>query len=139
MTGSQIDAQEEFVHKLYGEDYLYQIPQFQRPFSWTEENFVDLIDDLTDAYEVNSSSKGRMLDEEGRINPEVKDEYEPYFLGSIILNEGSATGDRYDVIDGQQRLTSRFSGTESSTTGGRPRSQSLSRKKKILQRDKPEQ
>jgi hypothetical protein len=103
---SKIHAQEEFVHKLFGEDYLYQIPKFQRPFSWTQGNFVDLVDDLTDAYDVNADGAGRILSTDDSINKENKERYEPYFLGSIILNEGAATGDRYDVIDGQQRLTS---------------------------------
>lgn len=106
MSGRQIDAKEEFVHKLYGEDYLYQIPQFQRPFSWSEENFVDLVDDLTDAYESNADNYGDLLRPDGSFYKDRKDEYEPYFLGSIILNEGTDTGSRYDVIDGQQRLTS---------------------------------
>ena len=105
MDGSKIHAQEEFVHKLFGEDYLYQIPKFQRPFSWTQENFVDLVDDLTDAYEVNADGAGRILNRDDSINKENRDRYEPYFLGSIILNEGATSG-RYDVIDGQQRLTS---------------------------------
>ena len=106
MNENKIHAQEEFVHKLFGEDYLYQIPKFQRPFSWTQENFVDLVDDLTDAYAVNADASGRILTANDSINKQNKERYEPYFLGSIILNEGSATGDRYDVIDGQQRLTS---------------------------------
>jgi len=106
MNENKIHAQEEFVHKLFGEDYLYQIPKFQRPFSWTQENFVDLVDDLTDAYAVNADASGRILNANDSINKQNKERYEPYFLGSIILNEGSATGDRYDVIDGQQRLTS---------------------------------
>lgn len=106
MSGSQIDAEEEFVHKLYGEDYLYQIPKFQRPFSWTEENFVDLVDDLTDAYESNAETHGDLLDQDQKINKSRTEAYEPYFLGSIILNRGQSTGERFDVIDGQQRLTS---------------------------------
>ncbi|MFD1513453.1 DUF262 domain-containing protein [Halomarina rubra] len=106
MSGAQIDAEEEFVHKLYGEDYLYQIPKFQRPFSWTEENFVDLVDDLTDAYESNSELYGNLLNESHKLNKSRRDSYEPYFLGSIILNRGGSTGNRFDVIDGQQRLTS---------------------------------
>lgn len=35
MSASQIDADEEFLSELY-DDYHYQIPKFQRPFSWTE-------------------------------------------------------------------------------------------------------
>ncbi len=105
MSASQIDAEEEFLNTLY-DDYHYQIPKFQRPFSWTESNFNDLIDDLTDAYEVGRDTHGTILDESGELDKETLDSYEPYFLGSIILNAGTDSGDRSDIIDGQQRLTS---------------------------------
>lgn len=105
MDSGQIEAEEEFLSKLYN-DYRYQIPKFQRPFSWTEENFADLIDDLTDAYDVGRDAHGPLLGESGGLNESTCDAYEPYFLGSIILNEGSDSGGRYDIIDGQQRLTS---------------------------------
>lgn len=105
MSASQIDAEEEFLNKLY-DDYHYQIPKFQRPFSWTEGNFNDLIDDLTDAYDVGRNAHGTILDTGGELDKETLDAYEPYFLGSIILNAGGDSGDRYDIIDGQQRLTS---------------------------------
>lgn len=105
MSASQIDAEEEFLNKLY-DDYHYQIPKFQRPFSWTEGEFNDLIDDLTDAYDVGRGANGRILDDTGGLDTDAVDGYEPYFLGSIILNAGNGSGDRYDIIDGQQRLTS---------------------------------
>lgn len=105
MSASQIDAKEEYLSKLY-DDYYYQIPDFQRPFSWSEDNFVDLIDDLTDAYDEGRSSHGKLLDAEGKLRKDALDAYEPYFLGSIILNAGGGSGDRHDVIDGQQRITS---------------------------------
>jgi uncharacterized protein with ParB-like and HNH nuclease domain len=104
MDSEQIDAEEEFLKKLYN-DYHYQIPKFQRPFSWTEENFVNLIDDLLDAYTVGKEESGKLLNEDGELKGN-KNEYEPYFLGSIILNSGGDTGERYDIIDGQQRITS---------------------------------
>ncbi len=105
MSASQIDAKEEFLSKLY-DDYHYKIPKFQRPFSWTEENFLDLIDDLTDAYDVGRDAHGTLLDDTGELKKQTLDAYEPYFLGSIILNDGSGSGERSDIIDGQQRLTS---------------------------------
>jgi uncharacterized protein with ParB-like and HNH nuclease domain len=105
MSGDQIDAKEKFLNKLY-DDYHYTIPKFQRPFSWTEENFVDLIDDLTDAYDVGRDAHGTLLDASGGLDKSTLNAYEPYFLGSIILNAGGDSGERYDVIDGQQRLTS---------------------------------
>ncbi len=105
MSASQIDAKEEFLSKLY-DDYHYKIPKFQRPFSWTEEHFVDLIDDLTDAYDVGRDAHGTLLDDTGELKKQTLDAYEPYFLGSIILNDGNESGERSDIIDGQQRLTS---------------------------------
>lgn len=105
MSTSQIDAKEEYLSKLY-DDYYYQIPEFQRPFSWSEDNFVDLVDDLTDAYDDGRTSHGELLDSEGKLQKEALDAYEPYFLGSIILNGGNSSNDRHDIIDGQQRITS---------------------------------
>ena len=105
MSTDQIEADEEYLNKLYSE-YRYQIPKFQRPFSWSDEHFVDLIDDLTDAYDVGRDAHGELLNEERELQEEVRDEYEPYFLGSIILNSGASTGARRDIIDGQQRITS---------------------------------
>lgn len=80
MDGSQIEADEEYLNKLYSE-YRYKIPKFQRPFSWTEENFNDLIDDLIDAYDVGRDSHGDLLDGDGDLRENVLDDYEPYFLG----------------------------------------------------------
>ena len=105
MDGAQIAAKEEYLTDLF-DDYRYQIPKFQRPFSWTEEHFVDLVDDLTDSYDVSYESHGGLLDEQGELKNETRELYEPYFLGSIILNAGEDSGDRYDIIDGQQRVTS---------------------------------
>ena len=66
---------------------MFNIPGYQRPFSWEEDNFKQLFDDLNEA----------------RINNE-----DIYFLGSIILQVKSEEKDGsglYDVVDGQQRLT----------------------------------
>lgn len=100
-----IEAFEEPITKLYGEDYLYEIPRFQRPFTWDKDNFQDLVDDIVAAYEVQKENYGPPTD---GIAPdsEVLAEYEPYFLGSIILNQETKTTERYQIIDGQQRLTS---------------------------------
>lgn len=93
-----IDAKEIYNNDLFSEKFLFEIPPFQRPFSWTNENFDQLFEDLNDAITNNQSS----------FDEKVK-EYEPYFLGSIILCEKESSSDGaglYDVIDGQQRLTS---------------------------------
>src|SRR3989344_2496517 len=71
------------IKAVFDADNYYQIPPYQRPFSWDNEQIDDLWDDLVSAFE------------EGK---------EEYFLGSIIVSKGE--GDKYlEVIDGQQRLT----------------------------------
>ncbi|GAA8512804.1 DUF262 domain-containing protein [Helicobacter pylori] len=70
-------------------DAYYQIPIYQRPYQWTEENCKKLLDDLFSSYEYYKESD--------------------YFCGSLVLiaigkdSETSAT--TYDIVDGQQRLS----------------------------------
>jgi len=64
-------------------DNFYQIPDFQRPYSWDAEQTSQLIEDLFDAF---------------------NDDMEEYFCGSLVLAKNSEDN-RLDVIDGQQRLT----------------------------------
>lgn len=69
------------VGGLLSQDYFFRVPEYQRPFSWEADNFDDLVDDIVSA---------------------PKDQQ--YFLGTIVLHN---TKERhYDVVDGQQRLTS---------------------------------
>jgi len=72
-------------------DGLFDIPSYQRSYSWRESQLQDLLDDLLYLPERNS-----------------------HFFGNIILDKQSdqyrtdqgRRFDRYDVVDGQQRLTS---------------------------------
>ena len=65
----------------------FHIPSFQRPYAWTTDQTEQLFDDLLNAF---NAAQDENLDEE-------------YFLGTIILAKNKDKG--YDVIDGQQRLT----------------------------------
>lgn len=65
-------------------DSLYQIPRYQRPYKWADEQIDKLWDDLTEAYENQTES---------------------YFLGSIITAAPKDTSSYLDVVDGQQRIT----------------------------------
>lgn len=79
-----IEAHEVALSKVFSSDYSFTIPTFQRPYAWKVEQTLQLLDDLEDSLGGGSA--------------------ESYFLGSIVLvrrDEPSA----YDVIDGQQRLT----------------------------------
>ena len=92
----RIEAGDITLGSLY-ENYLFEIPNYQRAFSWEDEHFDELIDDLLEAYDRNR-------EEYGPPDDNLVD-YEPYFLGSLILQRLDQT-DRFDVVDGQQRLTS---------------------------------
>ncbi|WQU08628.1 DUF262 domain-containing protein [Helicobacter pylori] len=67
----------------------YQIPIYQRPYQWTEENCKKLLDDLLSSYECYKGSD--------------------YFCGSLVLiaigTDSATNAKTYDVVDGQQRLS----------------------------------
>jgi hypothetical protein len=75
-----IEAKEVPLSTLFSEAFIFEIPIFQRPLSWDEDNFEQLIEDIKDSMNL----------EEG------------HFLGSIILQHKQEN--RYDLIDGQQRM-----------------------------------
>ncbi|MFB1346027.1 DUF262 domain-containing protein [Helicobacter pylori] len=70
-------------------DSYYQIPIYQRPYQWTEENCKKLLDDLLSSYECYKESD--------------------YFCGSLVLiaigTDSETNATTYDVVDGQQRLS----------------------------------
>ena len=78
-----IHASERNLDKVLCNDYLFQIPVFQRPYAWTTEEANELLDDLLFSMD--------------------RDEQEPYFLGSIVLIKEDNPDSQ--VVDGQQRLT----------------------------------
>lgn len=67
----------------------YQIPIYQCPYQWTEENCKKLLDDLLSSYECYKESD--------------------YFCGSLVLiaigTDSATNAKTYDVVDGQQRLS----------------------------------
>ena len=75
----------------------YSLPYFQREYKWESRHFVELLNDIQNAF-LNSyePSHGRR---------EVSN-YSPYFLGSIITS--TEVDGKKPLIDGQQRLTSTF-------------------------------
>lgn len=82
--GNAISGKEYPLAKIFGKDFEYHIPSYQRPYAWTQTEAMDLFDDLYDFYQ--------------------KEEQDSYFLGSIVLIKDESKP-HADVIDGQQRLT----------------------------------
>lgn len=82
---SSIKGSELKLHKVFSSDFQFEIPNYQRPYSWQVEHAEELFDDLWTFREQEDIS-------------------EEYFLGSIVLIKGDSSN-QADVVDGQQRLT----------------------------------
>ena len=97
MFTDKVKAKEHYIKDLLNDKFLFDIPDYQRAYSWNKDNLKQLIDDIMDSIGLNKE------------NNNVFEGNEPYFIGSIVLcskeykDDGSGL---YDVIDGQQRLTS---------------------------------
>ena len=88
MTKKTLEAHEFALKDVFCDDYAFEIPGYQRPYSWEVEQAETLVDDLL-----------QFLQEQ----PDNIKEAAPYFLGSIVLIKPS--GALSQVVDGQQRLT----------------------------------
>lgn len=85
-----MDVKAVSINQVFLGNRILKIPFFQRGYVWNESNWKQFFDDLTNI--------AGLINEKGV--PEV------YFLGSIIIKDAGRKGkQQFDVIDGQQRLT----------------------------------
>lgn len=84
---AKIESKDSHLRDILKDELYYQIPIYQRPYQWTEENCEKLLDDLFFNYEDDRESD--------------------YFCGSLVLITISedSKAKTYDVVDGQQRLS----------------------------------
>ncbi len=84
---AKIESDDLYLENILKDKLYYQIPIYQRPYQWTEENCEKLLDDLFFNYEDDRESD--------------------YFCGSLVLIAISEDSKAkiYDVVDGQQRLS----------------------------------
>jgi len=87
-----LEAKKVNINMLFT-DFWFRVPAYQRSYVWGEEQVTDLLDDLLDALKENPNKE--------------------YFLGSLVLQKFQATENGltfpcYDILDGQQRLTTLF-------------------------------
>ena len=84
----KIDSDKLLVRDVFSK--WFRIPEYQRPYVWETDQVAELLNDVMYAQ---------------TTNPEAQ-----YFLGSLVLQkkekeEGSTKYTEYDLLDGQQRLT----------------------------------
>lgn len=76
----KLEARLEGIGHLLGDRYI-EVPQYQRAYSWADEQVEDLFKDLSDA---------------------IRERNAEYFLGTVVLTTNK--DGPHAVIDGQQRL-----------------------------------
>lgn len=86
-----IESERLYVGEIFGK--WFRIPEYQRPYVWGKDQIAEILQDLNDAMN--------------------RDENAQYFLGSMVLQKkisekNSTNYVEYDVLDGQQRLTTLF-------------------------------
>lgn len=77
------------LEDIFSQGFQYSIPVYQRNYAWQEQHIVQLLHDVRDYY-----SQSLNLHD--------------YYMGTLIVNAASnnvQTLSRFEVIDGQQRLT----------------------------------
>lgn len=82
MAATNFKTENNTFRKLIGNGLTYRIPRFQRDYSWTVEQWEDLWADILVS---------------------LRDEDSAHYMGYLVLQ--SADDKVFDVIDGQQRLT----------------------------------
>lgn len=89
MAGKKLDPHLWNLENLF--KFMYNVPVYQRPYSWDKEQIDVLLNDIIGTYESDDKNDG-------------------YYTGNIIVFDkndkinGLIT--KYDIIDGQQRITS---------------------------------
>lgn len=86
-----IESEKLYVGEIF--EKWYRVPEYQRPYVWGKDQIAELLQDLNDAMN--------------------RDDNAQYFLGSMVLQKKSLEKSNthyveYDVLDGQQRLTTLF-------------------------------
>ena len=80
-TGNLLDTKTVSLNEIIGNGKIYKVPQFQRDYSWGQDNWDDLWNDI----EIAEKSKSL------------------HYMGSVVLQ--NSKGKDFYIIDGQQRFT----------------------------------
>jgi hypothetical protein len=85
MKTNILPLKEQSIAEIYnGNKASYEVPIYQRNYAWEKDEIFTLIQDIYDAYS-------------------AKPQNQTYFIGTLVtFNKGDQV---YEVIDGQQRLT----------------------------------
>jgi hypothetical protein len=90
MNDKTLPLRELSIHELFnGDEATFEVPIYQRNYAWEKDEISALVQDVYDACEDNKDA--------------CEDNKSAYFIGTLVtFHKG---GQVYEVIDGQQRLT----------------------------------
>ena len=77
-----LKTEQHTLSKFYSGDVKYIVPEYQRDYSWKEDEVTELWEDLYNSWMKKSD----------------------YFMGALVLCKEDKDQDIFDVVDGQQRL-----------------------------------
>lgn len=81
---NRVKTRTETIAQLHQRNVALKIPSYQRPYVWPAEEVIKLLMDVANARQ------------DGQAN---------YFIGTLISALGNETAGSYELIDGQQRIT----------------------------------
>lgn len=81
--GLQLRSEQKKITDVFSGEIEYRIPDFQRPYSWGYAECYQLYSDIFDAFERE----------------------EEFFLGNIVIASSGENVDLFQIVDGQQRIT----------------------------------
>src|SRR5450432_90318 len=84
---SRIDNHKYTPQQAFNECY-YEVPDYQREYVWTEREVGKLLNDIHEQTDADNRTE--------------------YFIGTVLVSPSHNRSDLFEVIDGQQRLTTLF-------------------------------
>ena len=84
-TKINFETSNDNFSRVIGNNIRYEVPPYQRDYSWQEEQWGDLWDDITELYDTPENDQ------------------EEHYMGYLVLQKQDTN--LFTIIDGQQRIT----------------------------------
>jgi len=102
-----IEVEERDINYIFGKPKPYSLDVYQRDYRWSDEKdykiVTQLLIDIELRFENNLKfNKKNRTSDLTSILKDLEENFKPYFLNTIMLNE---QGGNIYIVDGQQRLT----------------------------------
>lgn len=91
MSPNQLRPKLLTIGELFDGDATYTVPIYQRNYAWGAAQIEQLISDIHDA-----------------LHDALEHRESSYFLGNLVVTPRDESGNNFEVIDGQQRLTTLY-------------------------------